>query len=77
MAVKLVSVVDNSKKLAKIGKCKKKHTGINKGKIEEFVYSGWIAVAVIVIEHAVQLKHWKQTQAAIPSLMGFPADCWI
>lgn len=40
MAVKLVSVVDNSKKLAKIGKCKKKHTGINKGKIEEFVYSG-------------------------------------
>lgn len=56
MARKLVSVVDNYKKLAKIGKCKKKHLGIIKEKIEEFVYSGQTAVTIIVIEHAVKLK---------------------
>lgn len=39
MAAKLMSVVGNYKKLANIGKCQKKHLGINKGKIEEFLYS--------------------------------------
>lgn len=39
MAAKLVSVVDNYKTLAKIGKCWKKHLCINKGRIEEFLYA--------------------------------------
>lgn len=51
MATKLVSVVNNCKKLANIGKCQKKHLGVNKGKMEEFLYINQTAVAVLV-EHS-------------------------
>lgn len=33
-----------------------------------------MAVAILVREHASQLKHQKQNQAALLSMMGSPAD---
>lgn len=56
MATKLVSEMNNCKKLANIGKCQKRHLGINKGKMEEFLYLNQTAVAILV-EHPAQLKH--------------------